>query len=441
MSRTRTTRIVAPRAGAAPRTTQRPRQRQGEGTMPDTRTDTAPPSQDWRVIHTYTRAEAIADGVLVDVTPHRQGSRIQGPDGGHRLGLRRVHRVDRKRRQAVPDLPGPGRPPLGRPVPRRRQGPLPPRQAPEPPPVPDPRRAQARPPPPAPPHPQARHRPGRRRRARRHAHAAQRGLATPPKDARVQPPLRNPDAQPRSSWPPPGGTGEDVMRIARPSPADLERWARAAARQRRRDERVAAGALRRARGSAKAAGRRAPRRSRRVPGGGRQAHDQLPRRQPRGMARGRAPRPRRGSARSRRRLVKVKRGARAVEAAALKAIERARQSRPPAPRRVQRVAWRSQARARGSVPPRPQPHPVEAPGVRPQHRRDRVLQALSRHRPRQPRARLRTPTAPPSRSPAAPPGPIRPPERPMRATTNARQPNPQRRPEPENEPQRPPRKP
>ena len=43
------------------------------------------------------------------------------------------------------------------------------------------------------------------------------------------------------------------MRIARPSPADLERWARAAARQRRRDERVAAGALRRARGSATAA--------------------------------------------------------------------------------------------------------------------------------------------------------------------------------------------
>lgn len=37
--------------------------------MPDTRTDTAPPSQDWHVIHTYTRAEALADGVLVDVTP------------------------------------------------------------------------------------------------------------------------------------------------------------------------------------------------------------------------------------------------------------------------------------------------------------------------------------------------------------------------------------
>ena len=36
--------------------------------MPDTRTDTAPPSQHWRVIHTYTRAEALADGVLVDVT-------------------------------------------------------------------------------------------------------------------------------------------------------------------------------------------------------------------------------------------------------------------------------------------------------------------------------------------------------------------------------------
>ena len=39
------------------------------------------------------------------------------------------------------------------------------------------------------------------------------------------------------------------MTIARPSPADLERWARAAARRRRRDETVAAGALRRASGS------------------------------------------------------------------------------------------------------------------------------------------------------------------------------------------------
>ena len=36
--------------------------------MPDTRTDTAPPSQDWHVIHAYTRAEALDDGVLVDVT-------------------------------------------------------------------------------------------------------------------------------------------------------------------------------------------------------------------------------------------------------------------------------------------------------------------------------------------------------------------------------------
>ena len=39
------------------------------------------------------------------------------------------------------------------------------------------------------------------------------------------------------------------MTIARPSPADLERWARAAARRRRRDETVATGALRRAKGS------------------------------------------------------------------------------------------------------------------------------------------------------------------------------------------------
>ena len=56
---------------------------------------------------------------------HRQGGRIQGPDGGHGLRFRRVHRVDRGGRQAEPDLSGPGRPPLGRPVPRRRQGPLP----------------------------------------------------------------------------------------------------------------------------------------------------------------------------------------------------------------------------------------------------------------------------------------------------------------------------
>ena len=40
-----------------------------------------------------------------------------------------------------------------------------------------------------------------------------------------------------------------MMRIAQPAPADLERWARAAARQRRRDATVAAGALRRAKGS------------------------------------------------------------------------------------------------------------------------------------------------------------------------------------------------
>ena len=48
-----------------------------------------------------------------------------------------------------------------------------------------------------------------------------------------------------------------MTRIARPSPADVERWARAEARRRRRDETVAVGALRRARGSAAAAGYRA----------------------------------------------------------------------------------------------------------------------------------------------------------------------------------------
>ncbi len=44
-----------------------------------------------------------------------------------------------------------------------------------------------------------------------------------------------------------------MVTIAQPSPADLERSARAAARQQRRDEKVAAGALRRAKGSAVAA--------------------------------------------------------------------------------------------------------------------------------------------------------------------------------------------
>ena len=43
------------------------------------------------------------------------------------------------------------------------------------------------------------------------------------------------------------------MRSPRPSPADLERRARAAARRQRRDETVADGALRRGRGSATAA--------------------------------------------------------------------------------------------------------------------------------------------------------------------------------------------
>ena len=47
------------------------------------------------------------------------------------------------------------------------------------------------------------------------------------------------------------------MTIARSSPADLERRARAAARRQRRDETVAAGALRRARGSATGRGRAA----------------------------------------------------------------------------------------------------------------------------------------------------------------------------------------
>ncbi len=44
-----------------------------------------------------------------------------------------------------------------------------------------------------------------------------------------------------------------MVRIARPTAADLERQARAAARRRRRDETVAAGALRRATGSTAAA--------------------------------------------------------------------------------------------------------------------------------------------------------------------------------------------
>ena len=36
--------------------------------MSDTQPTTPEPQTEWRVIHTYTRAEAIADGVLVDVT-------------------------------------------------------------------------------------------------------------------------------------------------------------------------------------------------------------------------------------------------------------------------------------------------------------------------------------------------------------------------------------
>ena len=40
----------------------------GEGTMSDTQPTTPGPRTEWRVIHTYTRAEALADGVLVDVT-------------------------------------------------------------------------------------------------------------------------------------------------------------------------------------------------------------------------------------------------------------------------------------------------------------------------------------------------------------------------------------
>ena len=47
--------------------------------MPDTRTDTAPPSQDWPVVHTYTRAEALADGVLVDVTPTAKEAGFEVP--------------------------------------------------------------------------------------------------------------------------------------------------------------------------------------------------------------------------------------------------------------------------------------------------------------------------------------------------------------------------
>ena len=43
------------------------------------------------------------------------------------------------------------------------------------------------------------------------------------------------------------------MTTPRPSPADLERWTRAAARRRRRDETLAADTLRRARGPATAA--------------------------------------------------------------------------------------------------------------------------------------------------------------------------------------------
>ena len=79
--------------------------------------------------------------------------------------------------------------------------------------------------------------------------------------------------------------------------------------------------------------------------------------------------------------MKVKRGARAVEAAAFKAIERAKQSGPPRDE-YNELQGALKRGARRLCPPRPHPHPLEAPGVRPAHRRDRVLQTVPRHGPR-----------------------------------------------------------
>jgi len=85
--------------------------------------------------------------------------------------------------------------------------------------------------------------------------------------------------------------------------------------------------------------------------------------------------------------MRVKRGARAVEAAALKAIERAKQSGPP------RDEYNEmQGALSAGAPPlhaSATPSPDGSAGLRPQHRRDRVLQTVPRHGPRQPRARLR----------------------------------------------------
>ena len=93
--------------------------------MPDTRTDTVPPSQDWHVIHAYTRGEALADGVLVDVTATAKEAGFKVPTAVTASVFNECIEWTEEGRQAEPDLPGPGRTPLGRPVPRRRQGPPP----------------------------------------------------------------------------------------------------------------------------------------------------------------------------------------------------------------------------------------------------------------------------------------------------------------------------
>ena len=159
------------------------------------RTDTALPSQDWRVIHTYTRAEALAAGVLFDVTPTAKEAGFKVPTAVTASVFNEcIEWTEEDARQCRTYQDQAGRlwdvlflaAAKARSLRGRRQNQL----------LYEIHVVLRRPRPPAPPHPQARHRPGRRRRARRHAHAAQRGLATPPKDARVQPPPRNPEAQP-----------------------------------------------------------------------------------------------------------------------------------------------------------------------------------------------------------------------------------------------------
>ena len=103
--------------------------------------------------------------------------------------------------------------------------------------------------------------------------------------------------------------------------------------------------------------------------------------------------------------MRVKRGARAVEAAALKAIERARQNGPPRDEYNELQGALKRGRAAASRLGHSLTRWKRRPYA-PQHRRGRILQALPRRGPWSISNTPPTPTAPPSTSPAAPPRPI-----------------------------------